>query len=170
MKFGLQLTGGREFASALQSLPVELHKAAIYAALHRSAGIVQRAVQAAAPVGTEPSRKTRRIRSVFVMRGRRRTKLKLVAPVSVSYDYGRLRQNIRRRRLRASTGEIGVQVTRGRAFWAFFLERGTRRMRPHPFWQAASKGAEAQARAAFEAEFKQAVMIAMSRTYRTPKA
>jgi len=167
MRFGLTISGGNEAANRLRGLSAELQKGALYNALHRSAGVIQRAVQAAAPVGTEPTRKTRRVRSVFIARGRIRGRLRLAAPQSVAYDYGHLRENIRRRRLNfRRTGEIAVQVTRGRAFWAFFLERGTRRMRPHPFWQRASKAAEAQARAEFERAFREAVQRAMARAGR----
>jgi HK97 gp10 family phage protein len=165
---GLRLDGAREWSATLSELPAELQRSALYVALHRSATVIQQAVRNAAPLGTEPSRKTRRVRTAFVARGRQRVKLRLVAPVTVSYDYGRLQQNIRRRRLRANSGEIGVEVTRGRAFWAFFLEKGTRRMRPHPFWQAAARNAEAAARAEFEKQFRRAVQIALSRTYRVP--
>lgn len=159
----LKITGAREAATAWAGLPDQLAKGSLYLALHRSAAVIQEAVRAAAPIGTEPTRKTRRIRSFFVLRGRNRTKFKLAQPLAVSYDYGRLRQNIRRRRLRASTGEVGVQVTKGRAFWAFFLERGTRRMRPHPFWQAAAQASEARAREVFQAEFRRAVQVALAR-------
>lgn len=163
MKFGLTVTGGHELAARYAALPGKLPQQVIYAALHKSAAVVQEAVRAAAPVGTEPSRKTRRVRTAFVGRGKRRVKLRLNVAQAVAYDYGRLRGNIRRRRLRASTGEVGVQVTRGRAFWAFFLEQGTSRMRPHPFWQAASRGAEARARVLFEAEFRRLLAVAMAR-------
>lgn len=166
IKFGLKISGAQEAADAWAVLPAELQKTSLYAALHRSAGVIQEAIKRAAPVGTEPTRKTRRVGTVFVLRGRRRTKLRLVAPMSVSYDFGHLRDNVRRRRLRASTGEIGVQVTKGRAFWAFFLERGTRRMPPHPFWQAASRGAEQQARLVFEQDFAKAVQTALARYIR----
>lgn len=170
MRMGLTVTGGQEWARALTQLPQELQKRALYAALHRSAGVIQQAVQRAAPLGTEPTRKTRRVRSAFVLRGRSRLKLRLAAPVSVSYDYGRLRNNIRRRRLNfRRTNEIGVQVTRGRAFWAFFLEKGTSRMRPHPFWQRAAAGAEAQARAVFAEQFRVAVRAALARVYQPPR-
>lgn len=168
IRVGLKISGAREASEAWADLPAKLQGQVLYAALHRSAAVIQDAIKRAAPVGTEPTRKTRRVGSVFVFRGRRRTKLKLVAPMSVSYDYGHLRDNVRRRRLRAGTGEIGVQVTKGRAFWAFFLERGTRRMRPHPFWQAASRGAERQARIVFEQDFAKAVQTALARNARTP--
>lgn len=167
MRFGLTLTGAEQAAEQLRSLPAKLQGAPLYAALHRSAGVIQAAIQAAAPVGTEPTRKTRRIHSAFVLRGRARRKLRLAAPVSVAYDYGHLRQNIRRRRERfARTGQIAVSVTRGRAFWAFFLEQGTRRMRPHPFWEAASRRAEVEARAVFEGAFRQALATALARAPR----
>ena len=166
LRLGLTVSGGREAERALRELPIELQKGALYAALHRAAGVVQQAVQAAAPQGTEPTRKTRRVWSATVRVRGRRTKLRLAAPVSIAYDYGRLRQNIRRRRANLrQTGEIAVSVTRGRAFWAFFLEQGTRRMRPHPFWQNASRRAAADARAEFEAAFRAAVQRHLSRGY-----
>ena len=169
MRLGLNVTGGQEAVSALRELPLELQKGALYAALHRAAGVIQQAVTAAAPQGTEPTRKTRRVWSATVRVGRRRTKLRLAAPVAVAYDYGRLRQNIRRRRANLrQTGDIAVSVTRGRAFWAFFLEQGTRRMRPHPFWQGASQRAAAQARAEFELAFRAAVARALARGYTAP--
>lgn len=166
----MTVTGGNAAAERLRTLPAKLQAGVLYVALHRAAAVLQQAVQAAAPVGTEPTRKTRRVRTSFIRLGRRRVKLKLTAPQSVSYDYGRLRANIRRRRanLRASGGEIAVSVTRGRAFWAFFLEKGTRRMRARPFWQQASRGAEAAARAEFERAFHAAVQRAVSRAGGTP--
>lgn len=54
-------------------------------------------------------------------------------------------------------------MTKGRAFWAFFLEQGTRRMRAHPFWQRASKSVEAEARAEFEKAFRAAMITAFQR-------
>jgi HK97 gp10 family phage protein len=159
MRFGLTVAGGAETARFLATLPANLQKRAWYTALHRSAQVIEAAVKAAAPVGTASTRKTRRVRSGFVLRGRNRTKLRFADPVSVSYDYGRLRANIRRRRQQFNnTGQIAVSVTRGRAFWAFFLEQGTRRMAARPFWQAASKRAEAQARAAFETAYRAALL------------
>lgn len=169
MRFGLDMKGGQEWARALNQLPEKLQSGAIYAALHRSAGVVQKAIKRAAPVGTEPTRKTRRVFGVRVS-ARAGRYLRLAKPVSVSYDYGRLRDNIRRRRLNARrTGEIGVQVTRGRAFWAFFLERGAGNVRPHPFWQRAAAAAEAEARAVFAEAFRGSVRTALSRTYRPPR-
>lgn len=164
MRFGLTVEGGQEAAAQLRDLPAKLQRFAIYNALNRSAQVVQQAVQRAAPVGTEPTRKTRRVGTSTVRFRGRRIKLRLAAPVSVSYDYGHLRDNIRRRRERFNrTGEVAVSVTKGRAFWAFFLEQGTRRMRAHPFWQRASKSVEAEARAEFEKAFRAAMITAFQR-------
>lgn len=163
MRFGLTVTGGQDAVAQLRDLPAKLQQGAIYAALHKSAQVVQQAVQRAAPVGTEPTRKTRRVGTSTVRFRGRRVKLRLAAPVSVSFDYGHLRDNIRRRRERRNTGQVAVSVTRGRAFWAFFLEQGTRRMRAHPFWQRASKGVEAEARAEFEKAFRAAMLTAFQR-------
>ena len=164
----MTVTGGNAAAERLRTLPAKLQAGVLYVALHRAAAVLQQAVQAAAPVGTEPTRKTRPVRTSSIRLPARRDLLQV--PQSVSYDYGRLRANIRRRRanLRASGGEIAVSVTRGRAFWAFFLEKGTRRMRARPFWQQASRGAEAAARAEFERAFHAAVQRAVSRAGGTP--
>ena len=164
MIFSVNVTGAAEAAEQLRSLPAKLRAGPLYAALHRSAGVLQQAIIAAAPQGTEPTRKTRRISTAFVRLRGKRVKLRLSAPVAVAYDYGRLRANIRRRRANLKTTEqIAVSVTRGRAFWAFFQEQGTRRMRPHPFWQGASRRAEADARAEFRRAFDEALRRALAR-------
>jgi HK97 gp10 family phage protein len=158
MRFGLNVKGGEQAVVQIRNLPAKLAQRGIYDGLHNAARVVQKAIVAAAPLGTEPSRKTRSIRTVSVMRGRKRVRLRLAQAQSVSYDYGRLKQNIRRRRASvAATGMFAIQITRGRAFWAFFLEKGTSRMRPQPFWQAAAKSAEAAARKRFEETFAAAV-------------
>lgn len=170
MRIGLNVTGATEWARALNQLPEELQKRVLYAALHRSAGVIQQALKNAAPLGTEPTRKTRRVGTGLIGRGRKRLRVRLSAPRSVSYDYGRLRQNIIRRRLNVRrSGQIGVEITRGRAFWAFFLEKGTSRMRPHPFWHRAAAAAEARALAVFAEQFRTLTRVALARVYQPPR-
>lgn len=172
MRFGLSVTGGDAAAEKFRAIAAVAGdkqggtdaRNAVFRALLNSAAVIQQAVKAAAPVGTEPTRKTRRIWSTPIGRGRFRRKLRLSAPMSVSFDYGHLRDNVRRGRAnRRRSNEIAVVVGRGRAFWAYFLERGTRRMRPHPFWRLAAQSAEPQARAEFERAFRAAVDAAARR-------
>jgi HK97 gp10 family phage protein len=70
--------------------------------------------------------------------------LKLVAPhrpgvqLKRGSDYGNLRDNIRVRLARARKDyTITYNVDTGRAFWAFFLEYGTRNMPARPFMRPA---------------------------------
>lgn len=56
----------------------------------------------------------------------------------VRRDYGDLRDNIKVKAVRAKKqGHIVYEVTTGFAFWANFLEFGTRRMRARPWFRPA---------------------------------
>jgi HK97 gp10 family phage protein len=58
-------------------------------------------------------------------------------------DYGHLRGNIKVRRQRARTqGYIVYNVTTSRAFWGMFLEFGTVKMAPHPWYRPAVEQAK----------------------------
>lgn len=152
-------------AGVFRKLTPELQRAALEAAVFRAAGEVQKAVKAAAPVGTEPTRKTRRVRTAWRGTGKERKKLRLAQPESVAYDYGHLRNNIIRRRDRkGSSSALAVTLVGiGRAFWGRFLERGTVRMRPHPFYAASVAAAEPAMKCALADAFGKAVETAALR-------
>jgi HK97 gp10 family phage protein len=55
-----------------------------------------------------------------------------------SKTYGRLRVNLRLRRVRGRTqGRIKHQVSTGNAFWGMFYELGTAKQRPRPWFRPA---------------------------------
>jgi HK97 gp10 family phage protein len=165
MLLGVRIQSGDQVARVFERLTPELKTRTIQAGLFRAAKTLEDAVKAAAPRGTEPSRKTRTVGTIrLAIRGRKRVRVRLRAPTTISYDYGRLRDNIKRRRLtRQFKGVPVVRVSPGPAFWGLFLERGTRRMRPHPFFQAAVKRALPEYAAAFRAEFAAVVTVAAQR-------
>ena len=121
-------------AVLLRRLPDDLARNVLQGGLLDSADVVRQAVRAAAPKGTEPTRKTR---TRFARgRGKRRGQRE-----SVAYDYGHLQDNIRV--VAAGRGGRGaaVRITTGKAFWGLFLEKGTVRMRARPFFFRAAEAA-----------------------------
>lgn len=118
MQMSLKIEGAAELSAALKALGPEATKAG-RAALRQSAQDLRDRVRAAAPVGHGSTRKYRRLKNGS----------------SQSYDYGRLRDNIRAREVKARTDNtIVFIVTTGNAFWSRFLEYGTRKMRARPFF------------------------------------
>lgn len=77
-----------------------------------------RKFKAAVPVGTGPTRKSRRLKS-----GRQ-----------VWYDYGRWKGNVKVQEARSglASTEVSYRVTSGDAFWSWFYEKGTAKQAPHP--------------------------------------
>jgi HK97 gp10 family phage protein len=133
---GLKLDGTSPLLAKMRQLPADLQSRYMLRALRRGANRLADAVRAAAPLGTEPSRKTRTVGTLRVAIGRRRRVVRLSTGVSVSYDYGRLRENIRARvRSRLYKGIPVLRVSPGRAFWGLFLEKGTKRQGARPFFQ-----------------------------------
>ena len=129
MRTTVRVDGLAELERALAELGPEATKAG-RAALRATANEVRDAVAAAAPVGTGPTERRRRLKS---------------GTISVA-DYGRLRDNIRTREERArAENTIVMRVSTGNAFWGRFLEFGTRKMAARPWfrpaWDAASNTA-----------------------------
>lgn len=121
-----RVRNAEQVGAALRAFPPQLQRRITQDALQRAFRPIADEVQRAAPLGTEPTRKTRRLAG-----GR-----------AQAYDYGRLRQNIRVRPASARTAQKGVRIptvrlSTGRAFWGYFLEWGTVRMRARPFFFAA---------------------------------
>lgn len=124
MKTTVQVEGFAELDRALAALGPEATKVG-RAALRGAANDVRDAVKAAAPVGTGSTKKSARNKGGD----------------SRSYDYGRLRDNIRVREARArADNTVVMQVTTGNAFWSRFLEYGTRKMSARPFFRPAWDG------------------------------
>lgn len=117
-----QLEGMAELKRGLAELGDEVSTRIGVTANRKAAQHVRTAAENRAPRGTGPTKKTR----------------KLKGGASVEYDYGRLYQNIKMRKVRARKEHtIVYQVTTGRAFWGYFLERGTSRMGAKPWFRPA---------------------------------
>lgn len=81
----------------------------------------------------------------------------------ITKDYGHLRDNIKVRKVRArKAGAIVYQVTTGRAFWGFFLELGTYKMRARPWARPATERAREQVVSIQFAELKRGIDAAMA--------
>lgn len=91
-------------------------------ATREGAGVIKRAFVNAAPLGTEPTRKTRRTKKGSV----------------VAFDYGHLRANIRLRKQRVTRQhQIKYSVGIGAAFWGLIQEFGSSRMAARPWMRPA---------------------------------
>lgn len=76
----------------------------------------------------------------------------------VTSDYGHLRDNIRVRKEKSRTVHwIGYRVGRGRAFWALFLEFGTRRMVARPWFRPTRDAFAPRAKALMAQAFREGV-------------
>jgi HK97 gp10 family phage protein len=158
--------------NVFRNLPGELQRKELQGAIFAASGVIQKAVRAAAPRGKESSRKTRRVWTTHRGKGRQRTKMRLVKPMSVSYDFGRLYQNIVRRRARKGTvhGAFGsVSIGSGAAFWGHFLEKGTNHQRARPFFFRAVEGAKTAFYARLNIEMQKRVDAAVKRLSRGSK-
>lgn len=115
----VRLEGAKELDQMLASLGTEVATKIGVAAARASAREARDALIRAAPY--DPSYRLKYYRS------------KKTGVVRKSY-YGHLRDNIRSRRVKARTkGYVGYDVTTGRAFWGYFLEVGTAKMRARPW-------------------------------------
>jgi HK97 gp10 family phage protein len=143
-----------------RSLPGELQRREIQGAIFAASSVIQKAVRAAAP---------RSVANPDKSYGARR-RLRLTKPMSVSYDFGRLHQNIVRRRARKGTvhGAFGsVSIGSGAAFWGHFLEKGTRHQRARPFFFRAVEGAKTAFYARLNIEMERRVDRAVKRLARS---
>lgn len=104
------IAGAKELRAVLLKLPDRARKRVIASATRKGAQVVLAEVVAQAPVGTEPP----------------------------DFQYGRLRDNIRVTALKGNDADKAVfAVHNGRAYWANFLEFGTRYMPARPFMRRA---------------------------------
>lgn len=116
----VKLEGAKELDRALAELGKTVATRLGRKANREAAKVIERAVVAAAPTGKDPPSK-----------------------------YGRLKSNIRVTKQK-TTRETEVRhiVHTGNAFWGRYLEFGTVRMQPHPFFRSAYEGAQNEAVAA----------------------
>jgi HK97 gp10 family phage protein len=122
MTVRFELNGLEELKRTLAELNSESATKVGMVATREAAKIVREAFIAAAPVGTEPTRKTRRKKNGEI----------------VPYDYGRLRDNIRIKKGKASNRhqvKFGVGV--GAAFWGLIQEFGSKNMAARPWMRPA---------------------------------
>ncbi len=116
----VKLEGAKELDAALAALGQDIATKTGVRAVRGTARVLRQALYEAAPYRPGVQLKVYTSTSGEV----RRT------------DYGDLRDNIKVRRDRArKQGNISFRVTTGHGFWGYFLEVGTVRMRPHPWWR-----------------------------------
>lgn len=109
--FRFRIEGVQQMNRALKEMGPFVATKVGASANRRAAKLVEEAVREAAPRGTGPTSKVRRLKS----------------GVSRRYDYGRLYENIKLRQQRArKQHHIVHAVTTGNAFWGRFLEFGTK--------------------------------------------
>lgn len=117
-----KLVGFEDLKRTLSELNAESATKVGTVATREGAKLVKQAFADAAPVGTEPTTKTRATKSGKV----------------VAFDYGRLRDNIRIRKQKADRpNTIRFSVGIGSAFWGLFQEFGTSRMAARPWLRPA---------------------------------
>lgn len=105
-----RITGLDEVKAVFRQLPDAMQKRALASSVRAGANLIKRAVIDKAPVGTEPAHNR----------------------------YGRLRDNISVRTVRGASADFAkMAVHTGRAYWAMFLEFGTRHMGARPFMRQA---------------------------------
>lgn len=120
------LQGVAELKKALAELGPHMATKVGQAANNRAGKVLAEKIKAAAPVGDPDTSRTY---------GRKDGSV-------VEVDYGHLRDNIKARRVKSRTAHTVVTVvTAGKAFWAKFLEFGTRKMPAKPFWRPAQDAA-----------------------------
>ncbi len=104
------IAGANELRAVLVQLPDRARKRVLASAVRKAAKVVLVEAIAQAPVGTEPP----------------------------DFKYGRLRDNLRVTARRGNDIDKAVfAVHNGRAYWANFLEFGTRYMAARPFMRSA---------------------------------
>ncbi len=113
-----KLTGFEDLKRTLAELNTESATKVGTVAAREGAKIIKAAFVEAAPIGTEPTGKTRRTRSGKV----------------VAFDYGRLRDNIRIRKQRGDNpNQVKFSIGIGSAFWGLLQEFGTRHQAARPW-------------------------------------
>lgn len=116
------LVGFEDLKRTLSELNTESATKVGTVATREGAKIVKQAFVESAPVGTEPTAKTRKTKTGKV----------------VAFDYGRLRDNIRIRKQRVDNpNTIRFSVGVGSAFWGLFQEFGTSKMAARPWMRPA---------------------------------
>jgi len=116
MEMKADIKGFDEVKKLLDQLPDKVSRRIAQSAVTSAARVVQKEVKKAAPRGTEPSNASRK--------------------------YGRLRDNIRVIRLRfVKDGQVAARVDTGSAFWALFIEFGTRYIAAKPWFSPAFNNA-----------------------------
>lgn len=117
MRVSVKFEGGQDLSRALATLGDESTVAG-RRSLRTTANELRDALRESAPRGDGPTKKTKRLKSGG----------------SASYDYGRLKDNIRVTESRArKDNTIVMKVSTGNAFWGRFLEFGTVNMRARPW-------------------------------------
>lgn len=129
MTVRFELNGVEELKRTLAALNSESATKVGTTASREAAKLVKAAFVANAPVGTEPTAKTRKTKAGDVVR----------------YDYGRLKNNIRVRKLRSDKQhQIKYGVGIGAAFWGLIQEFGSKNMPARPWLRPAFDGVAAQ--------------------------
>lgn len=129
MTVRFELNGVEELKRTLAALNSESATKVGTVASREAAKLVKGAFVANAPVGTEPTAKTRKTKKGHVVR----------------YDYGRLKNNIRIRKLRPDKQhQIKYGVGIGAAFWGLIQEFGSKNMAARPWMRPAFDGVASQ--------------------------
>ena len=129
MTVRFELNGVDDLKRTLGELATESANKVGTTATREAANLVKAAFIAAAPVGTEPTEKTRKNK-----RG-----------ASIKFDYGRLKDNIRIRKSRPDKQhQIKYGVGIGAAFWGLIQEFGSKFMAARPWMRPAFDGVASQ--------------------------
>lgn len=159
--FRADIRGLRELDNALKELPKDLAKRALANATRAGAAVLAKAAQAAAPIRRDGKLKklrptltraqsrniARRIGragggAVKLTRGEMRTLAPEGAAAGPTRGPGYLKRNIKVYGVRLTReGVMTARVGIGAAFYGGFLEAGTRKMGPRPWFRAAIDGA-----------------------------
>lgn len=125
-----QLQGLDGLNAALAAIGQDVATKLGHKAQRKAANGIRDKLKANAPVGTGSTVKTRRTKGGTV----------------VQFDYGRLRDNIRVRKLKnRKAHHIVYAVTVGKAFWGAFQEFGTENMAANPWFRPTFDAAAGEA-------------------------
>ncbi|SEM40664.1 phage protein, HK97 gp10 family [Sphingomonas gellani] len=137
-----RMDGFKELEKALKELGPPVATKAGTEGLRKATNVMRDAVKAKAPKGDQPTKRTWRNKD----------------GTQNSADYGRLKQNIKTRKVRSRRQHtVSYKVTTGSAFWGRFSEFGTEHEPARPWFKPAIDEVAGRVVQALQDELKKAI-------------